>query len=286
MSSATRGISKHTICQWLGYTRQAHHQRLRDAERVALDAEMIVQVSAEVRQRAGPRLGTLKVFGEARPVLKELGIKCGRDKFFDVLRGYDMLITPKKSHVRTTDSSAWRRQFDDLRAAFTPTAPDQLWVSDITYVRCRERKLYLSLVTDAYSRQIMGWRLHADLTTEGCVLAFEQALSRRAGTARLRTIHHSDRGCQYRSRAYVRLLRANGFRISTTQNGSPYENALAESVNGQLKVEYDLDRHFATEAEARAAVDAAIEMYNVHRPHGSLKYLKPSEVHYAPVSAA
>ncbi len=285
MSSSTRGISKQTICQWLGYTRQAHHQRLQHAETTALNAEIIVQLTSDIRRRAGPRLGTLKVYREAREVLNELNIKCGRDKFFDILRAYDLLIEPKKRHVRTTDSSAWMRQFDDLRVDFTPTGPDQLWVADITYIRCQERKLYLSLITDAYSRQIMGWRLHGDLTTEGCVLALNKALERRAHL-RNRIIHHSDRGCQYCSRGYVRRLRTQGFRISTTQNGSPYENPLAESVNGQLKVEYSLDQRFITEVEAREAVEQAIEMYNKFRPHGALDYRKPSQVHYGQLHPA
>jgi len=111
--------------------------------------------------------------------MKLLGIKCGRDKFYDVLRDAEMLIKPKKTHVRTTDSSAWMRQFDDLRREFKPTGPDQLWAADITYIACEEQRLYLSLITDEYSRQIMGFELHPNLKTRGPLLALERALERR-----------------------------------------------------------------------------------------------------------
>ena len=278
MSASLTGVAKHTICGWLGYTRQAHHRARRRRHARAVDAEFVVQLTHQIRQRAGARLGAGKVFAEARGELKALGIKCGRDRLYDILRAGGLLLAPKKSRVRTTDSSAWMRQFDDLRADFVPTGPDQLWVADITYVKCAERKLYLSLITDAYARKIVGWRLHADLSTAGCSRALEAALRGRV-RPRNRIIHHSDRGCQYCSRAYVRTLRSHGLRISTTQNGSPYENPLAESVNGQLKVEYDLDQVYATETEARAAVAEAIAKYNEYRPHGALGGRKPSQLY-------
>ncbi len=240
---------------------------------------MICQIVNRIRERAGKRLGTLKAYGKAKPELEQLGIKCGRDKFYDVLRDADMLIKPKKTRVRTTDSSAWMRQFDDLRCGFKPTGPDQLWCSDITYIACEEQKLYLSLITDEYSRQIMGFELHSNLKTSGPLIALERALSKRV-KPRNRIIHHSDRGCQYVSRDYVRKLRKNGLKISTTQNGSPYENPMAESVNGQLKVEYDLDQVFKTKQQAQAAVLRSIQQYNEYRPHGSLKMRTPCQVHY------
>lgn len=220
------------------------------------------------------------MFTLAREVFAEAAIKCGRDKFYAIMRAAGLVIRPKKTRVHTTDSSAWMRQFDDLRQGFTPTGPDQLWAADITYIACREQRLYLSLITDEYSRQIMGWELHDSLKTSGPLLALERALDRRAHP-RNRIIHHSDRGCQYISQAYVRTLRQHGLRISTTQSGSPYDNPLAESVNGQLKVEYDLDAVFATRAEANAAVQTAVQRYNEHRPHGSLGMRVPSQVHYA-----
>jgi transposase InsO family protein len=225
------------------------------------------------------------VFTEVKEVFESIGIKCGRDKFFDIMRAAGLLIRPKKTRVHTTDSSAWMRQFDDLRKDFTPTGPDQLWASDITYIACEEHKLYLSLITDEYSRQIMGWELHSSLHTSGPLLALQRALARRA-FPRNRIIHHSDRGCQYVSRAYVRTLRRNGLKISTTQSGSPYENPLAESVNGQLKVEYDLDHTFKTKAAAINAVQRAVQQYNEQRPHGSLNMLKPCQVHYEQIEAS
>lgn len=281
MSASTQGISKGTICRWFGYSRQAHHQRLAKFEQRVLDEEMIIQLTSETRTRAGRRLGTKKVFHEVAEKLQSMGIKCGRDRFYNVLRSYDMLIRPKrKRSIRTTDSSRWLKQFDDLAKGFKPTGPDQLWVADITYLWTKENPLYLSLITDAYSRQIMGWRVHDNLKTQGPLLALEQALQRRSKTS-ADLIHHSDRGCQYCSKAYIRVLAKAGIRSSTTQDGSPYDNALAESVNGQLKVEYDLERTFESAAEARNAVVAAIQKYNLYRPHGSLGMRKPADVHYA-----
>lgn len=177
------------------------------------------------------------------------------------------------------------RQFDDLRYDFKVTGPDQLWCADITYIACEEQKLYLSLITDEYSPQIMGWELHSNLKTSGPLLALERALARRVNP-RNRIIHHSDRGCQYVPRDYVRTFRRNGLKISTTQNGSPYENPMAESVNGQLKIEYDLDQVFKTTQQAKAAVLRAIQKYNEFRPHGSLKMNTPSQVHYGQLQNA
>lgn len=240
---------------------------------------MIVLLILNTRKTAGQRLGTWKVFHEVSQDLKLMGIKIGRDRFYDIARDNNLLIRPKKRRrAKTTDSSKWRRQFQDLRVDFVPTKPEQLWVSDITYIRVGDGFAYLSLITDAFSRQIMGWHLHEDLSTEGCLIALEKALTRRV-YPNTELIHHSDRGCQYCSARYVEVLKNAGIKISMTQNGSPYENPLAESVNGQLKVEYDLDQTFESLPSARAVVLTTIQKYNEYRPHGAIQLRKPAEYH-------
>ena len=170
-------MSKQTIRRWCGYSRQAHHQAIQANKQNAIDAEVVCQIALEARRVAGKRLGTGKVYSEAKARLRQAGIKCGRDKFYTIMGAANLLIRPKKRHVRTTDSSAWMRQFDDLRKGFTPSGPDQLWSADITYIPCEERRLYLSLITDEYSRMIMGWELHDSLATSGPSLALDRALN-------------------------------------------------------------------------------------------------------------
>ena len=214
-----------------------------------------------------------------KPDLKTLGVKLGRDGLYELARRNHLIINPKKrGGARTTDSSQWRRQFANLVQDFTPQRPEQLFVSDITYLCILDGFVYLSLITDAYSRRIMGWHVHGDLSTTGCLAALVKAMQRRQYPL-LSAIHHSDRGCQYCSADYVSALRDNNINISMTQSGSPYDNALAESVNGQLKVEYDLDAAFADLEEARKVVDRVIDQYNNYRPHGSINLRCPEEYH-------
>jgi transposase InsO family protein len=240
---------------------------------------MIVLLILATRKKAGHRLGTWKIFHEVSQDLKMMGIKIGRDRFYNIARCNGLLIKPKKAkRAKTTDSSKWRRQFQDLRVDFVPIKPEQLWVSDITYIKVGDGFAYLSLITDAFSRQIMGWHLHQDLSTDGCLIALERALARRV-YPNTELIHHSDRGCQYCSTRYVEALKNARIKISMTQNGSPYENPLAESVNGQLKLEYDLDQIFGSLPKARAEVLTAIQKYNEYRPHGSIQLRKPAEYH-------
>jgi len=214
-----------------------------------------------------------------KPDLMIQGIKLGRDGLYELASRNNLIIKPKKRRgSRTTDSSQWRRQFADLAQDFTPQWPEQLFVSDITYLRIVGGFVYLSLITDAFSRRIMGWHVHGDLSTTGCLEALAKAMQRRQYIDHS-AIHHSDRGCQYCSADYVSALRNNDIAISMTQSGSPYDNALAESVNGQLKVEYNLDATFVDLNEARRAVERAIQQYNNHRPHGSIEMRCPEEYH-------
>jgi len=200
----------------------------------------------------------------------------GRDAFFELLRDNGLLIRRKRYRVRTTFSSHRFRKYPDLRCELVPERPNQLWVSDITYIRVADDFAYLSLITDAYSRKIIGFCMSHDLSTDSCLSALKMALSTRLTDEPL--IHHSDRGTQYCSQAYTGLLKKKNMAISMTQSGNPRDNAIAERVNGILKMEF-LDKKYDNINIAYKAVKDAISIYNTVRPHSSLDTLTPDKAH-------
>lgn len=210
---------------------------------------------------------------------------CGRDALFTLLRSQQLLVAKKRSFTKTTDSHHRFRKHPNLvKDAPKPTAPNQLYVSDITYLPTRQGTVYLSLVTDAFSRKIVGAHVHSSLHTAGCLVALAQAV-RQAGPAARTCLHHSDRGSQYCSDAYQAALQAAGLRCSMTDGYDCYQNALAERVNGILKDEFlfvlpdDL-------AQARLLVQQAVYLYNEERPHLALYYRTPNHVHQPAKSPA
>ena len=261
-------------------SRQGFYQRRqRQARQGERDEAVLVQVRA-VRTRL-PRLGTRKLGHKIAPLLRAQGVACGRDALFTLLRQRGLLIAPKRSYTKTTDSHHRFHCHPNLvKEAPKPTAPHQLWVSDITYLPTRQGTVYLSLVTDAFSRRIVGQHVHASLHTAGCLAALDRAV-RGAGAAAKGCIHHSDRGSQYASDAYQAALNKAKLRCSMTDGYDCYDcyqNALAERVNGILKDEFlfvlpdDL-------AQARLLVEQAVHLYNEERPHLALNYVTPSQVH-------
>jgi len=208
-------------------------------------------------------------------------VSIGRDRFFEVLAAADLLVVPKPSAPRTTNSRHSLPVFVNLLAGKELCAPNEAWVSDLTYIRTAEGFMYAALITDAYSRKIVGAHIGDSLEAEGCLMALDQAL--RELPIGKYPIHHSDRGCQYCCHEYVERLQSRGLPISMTQVMHCYENAQAERVNGILKQEYELDRRFRTKAQALAAFEQAVYLYNHRRPHLCLNYRFPSDVH---VSAA
>ena len=201
----------------------------------------------------------------------------GRDKLNTLLRNHGLLITRKKRGARTTNSNHVFRRYPDLAKNLEVNRSEQLWVSDITYICISYDFNYLSLITDAYSKKIMGYCLHPYLTNEGTISALNMAIKNRSGDLSL--MHHSDLGVQYCSFDYVRLLNKERISISMTQNGEAYENPIAERINGILKTEFNLSRIFKSRSEALLAVKMAIEAYNNVRPHMSCGYLTPTEAH-------
>jgi putative transposase len=213
---------------------------------------------------------------ELKDELKACGRGLGRDKFFELLRGESLLIRRKRRYVQTTDSKHAFYKHTNQLASATITAPDQAWVSDITYLRTRERFVYLSLVTDVYSRKIVGWNVDSSLAVEGAIEAAKMALDNCSSKEQL--IHHSDRGVQYCCKAYNELMK--GVVMSMGEAGNCYDNAIAERVNGILKDEYLLDSEFLNQAHATQAVQEAVDLYNYKRPHWALNLCKPAQLYH------
>jgi len=224
-----------------------------------------------------PRLGTRKLYFLIKTELNHLCIKLGRDVLFKFLKAEGLLVTPKRSYIKTTNSKHWMKKHPDKARDLILNRPEQLWVSDITYIKTAEGHNYLSLVTDAYSKRIMGYDLQENLSTTGPMNALLMALKNRQYNQPL--IHHSDRGLQYCSAEYTSTLESNGITISMTQNGDPYENAIAERINGILKYEFLLIEGFKTHLEAIETIKDSIQIYNTYRPHLSCNMMVPMQCH-------
>lgn len=263
------------VCGWLGISRQAHHQMQKRRGKRVQEARV---VCAEVRKMRHfhPRLGGRKLHKELANRLHLAGIEVGRDRFFEILRHHDLLVEPLSSGHRTTWPGAWRCR--NLLAEATITGPNQAWASDITYLATEEGFCYLALVTDVYSRYIVGFDLSTSLSVEGAERALRRALKGQHTLPR-GLVHHSDRGIQYTCHSYRRTLKKYGLRSSMGRTGNCYDNALAERVNGILKLEYGLNGRFVSVAQAATAVIQAIWLYNQERPHLALDYQKPYDLH-------
>ena len=264
------------LCLRVGMSRQNYYAARRLRQRRQVDEAMVLELVRRER-RMQPRLGGRKLLHLLREDFSEAGVNLGRDRFFELLAESDMLVIPKPGAPRTTNSRHSLPVFANLLAGQVLSAPNEAWVSDLTYIRTDEGFLYAALITDAYSRKIVGAHIGDSLEAEGCLLALEQALA--TLPAGKYPIHHSDRGCQYCCHEYVERLQTRGLPISMTQVMHCYENAQAERVNGILKQEYELDRRFRTKEQARKAFEQAVWLYNHRRPHLRLNYRFPADVH-------
>lgn len=225
------------------------------------------------------RIGGKKLYNWIKPDLQEAGIKMGRDKFFELLAKNGLLVKRRRKYVSTTDSYHRFRVYKNLLKDKLPSKAHQGWVSDITYVRTGKDFTYLFLITDAFSRKIVGWHLSDSLKIGGAIKALRMAIRQCPKTSDL--IHHSDRGIQYCRKDYVKLLKKAKIKISMTEENHCYENATAERVNGILKQEYGLEETFGSEKQSLKAVKEAIWFYNMERPHWSLQLATPQQVHLA-----
>lgn len=257
-------------------SRQNFYKGRKQRQRRQIDADLIEEL-VKAERAFQPRLGGKKLHYILKPKLLEAGVRIGRDRFFAVLGERGLLLERLPKAPRTTNSRHSLPIFVNQLAKMKLTGFNQAWVSDITYIRTDEGFLYLSLITDAWSRKIVGYHAGDTLETEGCLMALEKAVKELMDG--LFPMHHSDRGCQYCSHLYTGKLREYGLGISMTEENHCYENAKAERVNGILKQEYGLGIPFCTKQQAIASVDQAVMLYNTRRPHLALNYKTPEEVH-------
>jgi transposase InsO family protein len=269
-------LSITSVCRQLGYSKQSYYKSKSNQQVKTCYRSIAKQKVLKVRQQL-PRTGTRKLYYLLSKEFKEEGIKIGRDKLFSILRDEQLLIIKKKRYTKTTNSKHWLHKYPNLVKGVSVITPEQIWVADITYISIEKGFIYLHLITDAYSKQIMGYCLSENLTATSTIKALQMALSKRKYKTPL--THHSDRGLQYCSAGYVNLLCKNNIGISMTQDGNPYDNAIAERVNGILKDEFGLDDILPDLQQAKKQTDQAISLYNNQRPHLSCRMLTPKQMH-------
>lgn len=263
-----------TICEFYGYTRQAWYKQKQAELKRHLDEQRVLTSVRCIRNRQ-PRVGGKKL----HRMLQSQGITIGRDMLFDILRENRLLVRLRKRYVKTTHSRHRFHRYKNLIRDFKITAPNRVYVSDITYIDTLDGFCYLCLITDAYSRKIVGWDLSDSLSIEGARRALKMALSRLDNAEGL--IHHSDCGIQYCSYKYVEDLENHKVRISMTEENHCYENAVAERVNGILKTEFMLGDRLRSQEVAKELTAEAIKIYNEERLHMSINYQTPAMKHAA-----
>ena len=262
-------------CNLFGIDRQVYYRRVKRKINKEAKAIQVVAMILDVR-KSMPRLGGKKSYHMLLNELKPL--KIGRDKLFDILRANHLLVQPKRSYHITTNSHHRFRKHQNQILGLNINRPEQVWVSDITYIGKRENPYYLSIVTDAYSKKIMGYYVADNMNTESSVMALNMAIRQRKNKE-IPLIHHSDRGLQYCANEYQNILSKNGILPSMTQNSDPYENAVAERINGILKQEFMIDKYDLDLKIMRQIVKESINTYNELRPHYSNYMLTPNQMH-------
>lgn len=264
-----------------GHSKQAYYKQLHQTANKS-DAEAVVVGLIKKKREVWKRGSGRNLHQCLKGDLMDLGIKLGRDKFFDLLRRNGLLVKPKRLRAKTTSSYHHFNRYKNLIESAEPLRCNEIWVSDITYVWLKgsDSFCYLSLITDLYSRKIVGYCVHEDLSVSGSLDALRMALRQRKGK-HLPLIHHSDRGVQYCCHAYVELLQRHQVHISMTQTGDPLENAVAERVNRTIKEEFTEDREltFSDIEEAKGEIKKFITFYNEQRPHRSIEWWTPNEAH-------
>lgn len=269
-----------SVCGLLGKTRQAFYKQKNIDYQSGMEKAIVLEKVKEIRT-SQQRLGSKKLYEMLSYTFKQHKIKLGRDRFINLLAEHGMLVRKRKrKYARTTDSNHPFKKYPNLVKDLIIIQPNRLWVSDITYLSLVSGGFcYLSLITDAYSRKIVGYCLYPSLKREGPIQALKMALASLDGGKTYFLIHHSDRGIQYCSKEYTDLLSGNNVKISMAEKGNPYENAIAERVNGILKSEFGLGRMFKNYEIAAAVVKESIRIYNQERLHGSCDNLTPDQAH-------
>ena len=274
-------ISLARLCGWFGITRQAYYQNNWEGISTSIEEDFVIQQVKSIRKNHR-RMGTRKLFEMMQPFLLDHCIKIGRDAMFSLLSANHLLIRKRKRRIQTTNSYHWLRKYPNLIREFIPTGPNQLWVSDITYWKISTGEhLYISFITDAYSHQIVGYHVAETLEAIESIQALQMALSALGAESHLQLTHHSDRGIQYCSGTYVKLLQDYNIQISMTENGDPLENAIAERVNGIIKEEYLDTYDIDTLTKAKELLKTVVGLYNSERPHMSIGNLTPNHIHHS-----
>jgi len=259
-----------------GKTRQAYYKQKKETYKENINEDLVLTLVRKIRETQ-KRTGGRKLLEMVKERVKQDQLM-GRDAFFDLLRSHGLHVRKRKFRAVTTNSFHWLHKYPNLIKGLSPERPNHLWVSDITYINTDNGFLYLYLVTDAYSRKIIGWHLSDNLGSDNAILALFMAISQLPVNC-TEIIHHSDRGIQYCSLKYVKILQAHGIKISMTENGDPYENAIAERVNGILKTEWLYDMNLHDYTESREAIEQIIRIYNTERLHSSIEMLTPEQAH-------
>jgi putative transposase len=260
-----------------GISRQAYYKRQQKVEQLEEERDVILKLIKPIRKKMH-RVGTIKLYDLIKKDMTKNDIKMGRDKLFTFLRHEKMLVKKKKNFTKTTNSFHRFHKHKNLIKGSDVTAPEQVWVSDITYIKTEAGYEYLSLITDFYSKKIVGYHLADNLKTESSLKALEMAIKSRKYPDR-NLIHHSDRGFQYCSDGYIAILANNNIQPSMTEVYDPYENAIAERVNGILKDEFNIGEGFINHLQAVKEIKYAIKTYNTFRPHLSCGKLTPQQAH-------
>lgn len=267
-------------CSVLGYDRQSYYKRCRYESKEISKKEKILSLVCKVRKKL-PSVGTRKLYKLISEELVLNGIKCGRDQLFTYMKEFNLLVKPKKRYVQTTFSKHWMRKYPNIFKDYIVTGPEQVWVSDITYLRTNNGNSYLTLITDAYSRKIVGYNVSKSMGADECVKALKMAIKSRLYPGN-KIIHHSDRGLQYCSKEYVETAQKANIMMSMTETSSPYDNALAERMNRTMKEEFNLYFILKDNDQANKVLDESIELYNYYRPHLSLDFFTPGDIHKNP----
>ena len=262
-------------CTLFGIDRQVYYRKIKRRTIKQDKAQLVVNMVLEIRKQM-PRIGSKKLYFLLNQDLKTL--KIGRDKFINILRANHLLIVPKRSYHITTNSHHRFRKYKNQLLDLQINKPEQVWVSDITYIGKRENPCYLSLITDAYSKKIVGYNVADNLSTQSSLTALRLAIKQRKNKE-IPLIHHSDRGLQYCANEYQKLLSKNEIQPSMTQNSDPYENAVAERINGILKQEFSIDKYNKDLPIMKQIIKETVAIYNEKRPHLSNHMLTPNQMH-------
>jgi len=277
MKDSYPSVSLERFCRLLGCTRQAFYKNTWTSKRKSSKEQLVVSEVKNIR-REHPAIGTRKLHKLLEAFYLEHSIKMGRDALFSTLNDHRLLIRRRKRRIFTTQSHHWLKKYSNLIKGWHPGLPEQLWVSDITYVSLGRQHLYLSLVTDAYSHKIMGYHIADTLEAVHCKKALQMALAGRLHPTH-NLIHHSDRGIQYCSSSYTELLIQNNIAISMTESGDPLDNPIAERINGIIKHEYLKHHGLSNLQQTTEMLKQIVESYNQRRPHLSIQMNTPNRVH-------